>query len=54
MNDNAPIIQNSDATFTAPCDIPNAFVGTLYATDADVGRNGQINYSFKDIRQTLG
>ena len=44
VNDNAPIVGNYDTNFEVPCNVSHAIIGTIHATDDDVGRNGQVYF----------
>ncbi len=45
-NDNPPVFSNSTFTFTiSENEDPDTFVGKLSASDGDVGRNAELNYS---------
>lgn len=50
-NDNKPIFLNATYLFTFPENRPlGGYVGQVIAADADIGRNADLSYSFKDRR----
>ncbi|GAU98678.1 hypothetical protein RvY_09792 [Ramazzottius varieornatus] len=54
VNDNAPKVGYQDTRFTVPCNVPNAIIGTIHATDDDVGRNGQVYFYLDQDHSTPG
>ncbi|XP_046715399.1 protocadherin gamma-A4-like isoform X15 [Silurus meridionalis] len=54
VNDNAPIFNQTQYTATVTENAaPGTYITTLNATDADSGSNGELSYSFSDLKEHL-